>query len=66
MEFFVPNTYNGSTWRQYNNVYNISTTPTFVSAKMQETFSSINELQEIYLYYKYYGIEYVDDDSFNP
>lgn len=66
MEFFVPQDYNSSTWRQYNNVYNTSTTPTFISAKMQETFSSINELQEIYLYYKYYGIEYVDYDSFNP
>ena len=66
MEFFVPQDYNSSTWRHYNNVYNTSTTPTFISAKMQETFSSINELQEIYLYYKYYGIEYTDDDSFNP
>lgn len=64
MEFFVPEEYNSSNWKDYNLVYNLEKTPTFLSTQMKEEFN-IDDLQEIYLYYKYYGIEYNGGD-FNP
>ena len=66
MEFFVPGMYNSPVWMDYNNVFNLSTTPTFLSAQMLEQVQGSSDLQEIYLYYKYFGIEYNDIESLYP